>query len=105
MNLEEIARLTEKAQNILGVILEGVGGVVATVDDPLMAAAVGIEAAAEKLERILLKDRPLPGREDDRPAVLESAAMLREECGPAFEIAVHHPGVPVTAQPYLVRPQ
>src|SRR5207253_5398269 len=85
---DEAPRPDEEPQDVVRVIRERVGGIVAPGDDPPMSATVRLDAAPNELLRILLHDAPLPGLEDDRPLVLASSAVLREQRGRRVRVGI-----------------
>ena len=99
-NPGQTAGFGEPGEDIRGVVLERVGGIVASFDYPSMAAAVGINATPDKVLGVAFDHVSLPRLEYDRPRVLQARPVLREQRGPTLEIRGHdHPGA-VSSQPH-----
>src|SRR3989338_5537190 len=86
---DQSARPGEQPKDVLRVVRERVGGIVSTRRNAPMSAAVRLDASADKFGRMLLHDAPLPRLQNDRPQVLPTGTVLREEDRPRVRVGVH----------------
>lgn len=76
---DQAARPDEEVQDVRRVIGERIGRMIAPGNQAPVSAAVGVDAPANKFDRMLLHDVVLPGFEDDRPQMLSSGTVLRKQ--------------------------
>src|SRR5215831_6717538 len=85
---DQAARPDEDLQDDRRVVRECIRRIVAPAHDATVSAAIGFDAALEKLRGMLLHDAALPGFEDDRALVLSSAPCCGNSEGQALAYAL-----------------
>src|SRR5262252_8475514 len=68
--------------------------------DATVSAAIGFDAALEKLRGMLLHDAALPGFADDRALVLSSGSIRWKQQGPGVGVRADDPDRAAAAQPH-----